>query len=134
MAITRFEFYNPHPDGKLVGDCVKRAFTKATGMAYGDVKIELNRIKRELNQPKFNSDKVWREFLNRHHFYKRSFPAIKGQKRMTVATLAGACHPEDIIVCNCANHLVCIRGGKYHDTWDSGDKCVYTAFYLGKHC
>lgn len=29
-----YQYFNAHPKGKRVGDCVKRAITKATGMDY----------------------------------------------------------------------------------------------------
>lgn len=128
MSSDRFVFYNPHPDGKFVGDCVKRAFTKATERDYHDVQIELNRIKREMHAKKFNDDSVWREFLSRNGFVMKSFPAVPGQKRMTVEKLASISKCDDVWVCRCAGHLVCVANGRYYDTWDSGDKCVYTAF------
>lgn len=131
MHFNYFE-YNPHPQGKNVGDCVKRAFTRATGMDYMEVQRELNRLKKELGEPHFNSDKVWRTFLARHHFVKHSFPAVAGESRMTVAKLAEESDFNDVWVCRCARHLVCVTQNGYWDTWDSGDKCVYTAFKLIK--
>lgn len=126
-------FYNPHPEQKLVGDCVKRAFTKATGKDYRQVKIELNRLKKELGQPHFNSDMVWREYLRRNNFTEHKFPAVKGQSRMTVCKLAeSTLRTGDVYVCHCAKHLVCVADGDWYDTWDSGDKCVYSAFKLEK--
>ena len=125
-----FEYYNPHPQGKLVGDCVKRALTKATGNDYISIQKELNKIKRRLNQSHFNDEKVWKEFLQEHKFVKHSFPAVRRKKRMTVNELTRKSTPSDVWVCRCAGHLVCIQNRKYWDTWDCGKKCVYTAYKL----
>ncbi len=127
-----YEFYNPHPQQLNVGDCVKRAFTKATGKDYHTVQIELNRLKRELNQPRFNSDKVWREYLIRNGFKYYSFPAVAGQKRVTVSSLADSSGDNDVWVCRCAGHVVCIKERNYYDSWNSGEKCVYGAYKLEK--
>lgn len=125
-----FEFFNPHPQQKLVGDCVKRAIVKATGMPYKEVQRELNRIKREIGADAFNSDRVWRKFLIDRNFVKISYPAVAGQKRMTVRKLAETSNKSDVYVCQCAKHLVCVTNGHYYDTWDCGEKCVYLAYKL----
>ena len=77
-----YTFMNPHPKGCLVGDCVKRALTIATGEDYREVSRQLNRIKRELNADKFNSNEVWWEFVNRRGYKAETYQAVKGQKRM----------------------------------------------------
>lgn len=124
----RYQFYNPHPQQKLVGDCVKRALVKATGNSYRDVQIELNRIKRELGEKCYTRDRVWREYLKRHNFLKVSYPAVAGKKRMNVERMAEENNYNDVYVCQCAHHLVCVTNNKYWDTWDSGEKCVYIAY------
>jgi len=52
---------NPHPQGKLVGDCVKRAITIASEINYHDVAIMLNRFKKESGGSKFNSNENWKQ-------------------------------------------------------------------------
>lgn len=128
--MSRFVYYNPHPQGKIVEDCVKRALTKATQRDYHDIQIELNRIKREVGAESYQCKTVWEEFLKRHGFKKVSFPAVKGEKRMTPNELAKK--TNGLYVCQCAHHLVCVKDGSYYDTWDSGDKCVYVAFTASK--
>ena len=41
-----YQYYNAHPKGLLVGDCVKRAITVATQMDYMEVQRALNRHKK----------------------------------------------------------------------------------------
>ncbi len=122
-----YKYYNPHPNGKRVGDCVKRAFTLATGWDYRDVSITLNRIKRELNQTKYNDNKVWREFVKRQKWGKISFPAIKGQRRMDGFQFTNQ-FKEGTYVLRMAKHLVTVVDGVLYDSWDSRAKCVYVAW------
>lgn len=88
----------------------------------------MNRLKKTLGCDKFNDDKVWRVYAEQHGFIKQSFPAEKGKPRMSVKRLAEESKPNEVYICHCAGHLVTITQNKYWDTWDSGDKCVYTAY------
>ena len=72
-----YKFCNPHPDGKRVRDCVKRAICLAEGRDYRDVKNELNRLKRELGLEKFNSNENWKTYVERKNYKKLSFPSTK---------------------------------------------------------
>ena len=134
MAV--FQFYNPNPKGKLVSDCVKRCLVKATGEDYMDIQRQLNAIHRDLGTLNYQDPEVYKEFVSRRGYRKLSFPAERGKSRVTVRELAalqgiGADNLSDYnLICNCAHHLVCISEGCYWDTWDSGDKCVYTAYLV----
>lgn len=134
-----FEYYNPNPKGKLVTDCVKRCLSKATGEAYIYIQRQLNAIHREFHTTDYRAKKVWLTFIERHGYKKFSIPVKKGTPRTTVADLArqqtanvnGLANYR--IICRCAKHLVCIAEGKYWDTWDSGDCCVYTSWLVPIH-
>ena len=65
-----FNFTNPHPQDKSVGDCVKRAICLASGKDYQEVKIELNRHKRMMQVRKrkrpivdFNDRRNWIPYI-----------------------------------------------------------------------
>lgn len=132
--MSYYHFYNPNPRGCRVADCVKRCLTKATGMDYMEVQRELNRIKRELGVKDYTHKSVYQTFVKVRGYKKISFPAERGESRMTVSKLAEAQAFGDYegynIICNCAHHLVCVSNGEYWDTWDSGDKCVYNAYLV----
>lgn len=119
-----YTFMNPHPKGCLVGDCVKRALTIATGEDYREVSRQLNRIKRELNADKFNSDEVWWEFVNRRGYKAETYQAVKGQKRMNGERFCDS-HPTGKYILVMAGHLSCCIDGIIYDTWDCSSKCVY---------
>lgn len=119
-----YRYMNPHPDGCNVGDCVKRAFTLATGEDYREISRQLNRIKRELGASAYNDDEVWWEFVNRRGWEAKTYQAIKGQRRMNGERFCES-HPTGTYVLVMARHLVCCKDGVILDTWDSSEKCVY---------
>lgn len=125
-----FKFYNPHPQQKSVGDCVKRAITCASGKTYQEVSKELNRIKREIGASAYNVNAVWNKYLqNDLHARYESYPAVKGQSRMNGHRFCES-HPTGTYVLSMAGHLTCCKDGVIHDTWDCRDKCVYSSYEL----
>ena len=127
-----FKFTNPHPQGKRVGDCVKRACCLASGINYHDIAIMLNRYKKETGCSKFNNSDNWKSFVEnvllgkkdkddmQHAFYGR---------RYTVDDYARYWDEETAIL-RCSHHIVCVKDGDYLDTWDSGEKGVYIAYVM----
>lgn len=77
-----YQHFNAHPKGKIVGDCVKRAITKATGMDYMEVQRQLNRYKKVTGASSYNTDYNPHKYVeNVLHGKKLSFPAKAGQKK-----------------------------------------------------
>lgn len=125
-----YVYLNLNPKGKLTGDCVKRAISKAANMDYMEVSRELNRYKKVTGAKSFNSD------YNPHKYVenvlkgeKLSFPAVKGQKRMNGERFCEA-FPKGSYILNMAGHWSCCVGGIIYDTWDCSEKCVYTAYKI----
>ena len=128
--ITRFQFYNAHPEGKRVGDCVKRAVTYVTGMDYHQVQLELNRYKKVTGAKTYNESKNCSSYVeNVLHMKKLSFPAQKGIARMNGYTFAKS-FPKGRYILNMAHHWTACVDGVIYDTWDCREKCVYTAYEL----
>lgn len=125
-----FEFYNPHPQQKIVGDCVKRALTKASGKTYQEVSNELNRIKREKGASSYASNPVWRAYVeNNLKGISMSFPAEKGKPRMNGRRFCEA-YPKGVYILRMAKHLSCCVDGIIYDTWDCLECCVYGAYEI----
>lgn len=122
-----YKFYNAHPKGKRVQDCVKRAITVAEGRDYKEVQKDLNRIKRELGAKDFKRTKVWKTYVQRKGYEKLSFPAEKGKPRMNGRRFCEA-YPQGTYILRQAKHLsVCIDGVIY-DIFNPEEKCVYNAY------
>ena len=122
-----WQYYNPHPKGKSVGDCVKRSITKVTGWDYMDVQRKLNKIKREVGAKHFNSDKTLQTFIKEMGWQRTTFPAVKGKKRMSGESFCQQ-YPEGKFILQMAGHWTACVDGVIYDTWDCREKCVYSCY------
>ena len=127
---SRWKFYNAHPEGKLVRDCVKRAISLVAEMDYHQVQLELNRYKKVTGAKTFNSDYNPHKYCeNVLHMQKLSFPAVAGQERMNGERFCYA-YPKGRYILNMAGHWTACVDGWIYDTWDCSEKCVYTAYRM----
>ena len=125
-----FEYYNAHPKGLNVGDCVKRAISKAADMDYKEVSLALNRYKKVTGAEKFNSNRNEEKYLvNVLHARQESYPAVKGQPRMNGERFAYE-NPFGRYVLQMAGHLTACVNGIIYDTWDCTQKCVYKSWKI----
>lgn len=127
-----FKFTNPHPEQKLVGDCVKRACCLASGINYHDIAIMLNRFRKESGGSKFNSNENWKPFIEKVLLGKKDSDDMRYAfygHRYTVSDYARYWDEETAIL-RCSKHLVCCKNGDYLDTFNSGNKGVYIAYVI----
>ena len=123
-----YTYYNAHPKGLLVNDCVKRAISKAANMDYMEVQRELNRYKKITGAKSYNSDHNHHKYVeNVLHGIKMSFPAKAGKRRMTPEQFCKD-YPRGNYILNMAGHWSCVVDGIIYDTWDCSQKCCYTAY------
>lgn len=126
--MKNFNFNNPHPKQKKVGDCVKRAITIATGKDYMEVQRDLNRLKKITGCEKFNDNENYKYYIEKVLNAKKiSFPAQKGFSRMNGYRFCEA-FPKGTFILRMAGHLSCCVDGIINDTWDCSEKCVYNAW------
>jgi len=124
-----FVFMNPHPQGKRVGDCVKRACVLASEINYHDIAIMLNRFRKETGAKRFNSDWNWRYFIEQVLLGcdLGNMQYINQGHRFTIEEFARYRKSKAIV--QASKHIVAINGkGDYLDTWDSGYKSIYKAW------
>ena len=127
-----FKFINPHPQGLRVRDCVKRACCLASEINYHDIAIMLNRYRTESGGKHFNSTDNWKPFVEnvllgaknkgdmQHEFYGHRYRVCDWAKYWD----------NSVCILRVSKHLVATRYGYYLDTWDSGDKGVYIAYFM----
>lgn len=113
-------YYNPNPNNKLVGDCVIRAMTKATGKRWDEVYDEICSIGKTVkDMPSSNS--VWGTYLKyegfKRHIIPNSCPDCYSVKDFCRD------NPQGIFVLGLDGHVVCVLNGNYYDTFDCGDEC-----------
>lgn len=113
-----YQFTNPHPDGKLVGDCVKRAITLSGDYDYTRVQLELNRYKKVTKTKKFNERKNWVPYVERVLGWEK----LSGYQNMKVGEFAKS-HPTGTYLIKVRKHTTTIKDGKILDTWN----CAYKA-------
>lgn len=125
---VNFRECNPHPQKKMVGDCVKRAITIASEINYHDVAIMLNRYRKESGCRKFNNRDNWKEFVVNvlHGIDKGNMQYANHGQRFLVCDYAETISNKAIV--QCSHHIVACMNGKYYDTWDSGEKSIYKAW------
>jgi len=122
-----YKFTNPHPKGLKTNDCVVRAMSLAFNEDYLETRRKLNEYKRFLNLDSYKSNSFIYQYLE---IYERLIiPPIKGKPRMRAADFVEA-YGDGTYIVKMAKHLACIKDGKLLDTWDSGDKAIYTAWRI----
>jgi hypothetical protein len=115
------KYYNANSRNNNVGDCTKRALSFAYSMNYDDVSKELNRIKRELNLPKYNRDSVWRKFVEDRGDEIEPVDDVD----ITVSEFAEQNPTGSYVLAvgkdtsSNESHLVAIVNGDIYDTWNS---------------
>ena len=109
---------NPNPAGKLVGDCVIRAVSIASGMTWDRVYYELYQVGME-ECDMMSSDAVWGLYLYRLGFEPFLLPESCPQCT-TVREFARR-YSEGTYIIGTGGHAVCVKEGNWYDTWDSGD-------------
>jgi hypothetical protein len=117
-----FTFYNANPKGKITCDCVARAVCTALGESYNDVLKEMFNMSIETGY-EYTDSKCMDKYLQSKGWTKMKQPRKKNNTKYTgeefckiyrgtyVANIGG-------------HHVVCIKNGKVHDTWDSTDGCI----------
>lgn len=131
MGKRRYRYYQPNDKDikDKYGDCQIRALSKALGCTWleaYDKAIEVCRHY-QVTMPFSCPIKVRKVILNRLGFDYTGVSNKRGLSRPTVDSFAKE-HPKGTYICNVANHEVAVVDGKYYDTWDSGDCCLYGYF------
>lgn len=119
-----FEYYNPNPHGKRVGDCVVRALSKVLNKSWHETYIMLC-IQGYMLSDLPSSDQVWGEFL-RSQGFKRG---IVDEECKSVKDFCKM-NPEGTFVVGTGSHAIGIVDGDYFDAWDSG--CEQAIYYYRK--
>ena len=111
-----YEYYNPNPAGRMVGDCAVRALTKALGVdwetAYSSMVINGYVMS---DMPSSNS--VWGAVLRQHGFRRKNIPN-ECPDCYTAEDFVRE-HPRGTYVLCTGTHAVCVKDGIIFDSWNS---------------
>ena len=114
-----FEYFNPNPKNKKVGDCVVRALCKALDQGWKETLLQLFTYAYYMaDMPSSNA--VWGSYLKNKGFVRLSIP----NSCPDCYTIKDFCidHPYGTYVVGTGTHTVCVKDGCYFDSWDSGDE------------
>lgn len=117
--MDRYVYYDPNPvNHGRVGDCVVRALSKALGQTWKQTYWDLC-------DEGFcfgdwgSSDTVWSAYLHSNGFTRHAIPAE--YSGYTVEDFAED-HPFGTYVLWIGGHVVCVKNGRYFDSWRSGNE------------
>jgi hypothetical protein len=127
MYMNLYREHNANPKNRRTADCVIRAFAVAAGKSWDEVLDDLSRIAVEVKSVPCYKD-VYTLYAKRLGFVQRKVTVTDGHKP-TVASFTRS-HPSGSYILRLAHHIVAVKDGAYWDTWDCGDKSVYTYWEL----
>ena len=114
-----YQFFNPNPVGRSVGDCAVRAVSAALDIPWEDAytRIAVNGFSMG-DMPSSNS--VWGAVLRQNGFY-RSAISDSCPDCYTFADFAND-HPIGTFVLGTGKHVATIKDGVILDAWDSSNE------------
>lgn len=116
-----FRYYNPNPRNRSgVGDCTVRAVSKALGVSWESAYIDLV-IQGYLLGDMPSSNQVVDSYLRSQGFSKHVIKDRCPDECYTIKDFA-VDHPEGTYILGTGTHMVAVKNGMYHDSWDSGDE------------
>ncbi len=121
-----YNYFNPNPEGRRVGDCSVRAIAKALNTSWEQAYILTSTKGYEMgDMPSSNS--VWGAVLKDHGFYRASIPNYCSE----CYTVQDFCadNPIGTFVLGTGTHVVCVQDGDYFDAWDSGRETPQYVWY-----
>ena len=127
LKMSEYEYANPNPKGKNVGDCTVRAISLATEQDWEKVYLDLC-IQGYMMSDMPSSNDVWGKYLTergwQYHRLQDTCPFCY--------TIKNFCdeHTEGTFIVATGSHVVCVDDGKYLDTYDSGEKTAL--FYFAR--
>lgn len=121
-----YEYYNPNPVGRNVGDCSVRAISKALNTDWETAYI-LIMINGFSMGDVISSDAVWGSVLRQHGFNRSVIP----NSCPDCFTVADFCkeNPEGIFVLGTGGHVVTVKDGVLYDAWDSSHEIPQFVWY-----
>lgn len=118
-----FEFYNPNPLKKSVGDCTARAISKALNKTWEETYIDLC-LCGLLHADMPSANVVWGDYLKEKGYSKHLIDGI------SIAEFADNHKDGKTYIVGTGSHVVCVCNGNYYDSWDSGNETAI--FYFCK--
>lgn len=111
-----YQFFNPNPYGRFVGDCAVRAVAKALDIDW-DTAYVLMATKGFVMGDMQNGNSVWGSVLKNHGFVREAIPNTCPDC-YTFEDFAND-HPSGTFVLGTGTHVATVIDGVLYDAWDS---------------
>lgn len=112
-----FVYYNPNPDGRLVGDCTVRAICRLTDQEWDPVYVGIT-FEGFIWKDMPSGNNTWGAYLYRKGYIRKFAPY-----GYTVKDFCRE-HPKGRYLLVLDNHVVTAVDGDYYDIWDSGNELL----------
>ena len=114
-----FIYTNPNPQKNIVGDCVIRAISIASGKSWDDVFLDLM-VQSYMMKDIPSSNSVWGAYLHNNGYQRKVIPNTCPD----CYTISDFTHdyPNGVYIAHTGTHVVAVINGDYYDTWDSGNE------------
>lgn len=125
-----YEYYNPNPVGRRVGDCAVRAIAKALGLDWEKAYILIVSNGFSMGDMP-SSDSVTGSVLRQNGFYRKVIPDTCPD----CYTIEDFCNdnPKGTFVLYCGGHVATVVDGVLYDSWDSSNEIpTYVWFKKGE--
>lgn len=117
-----FKYYNANPKGRITTDCVVRAICTALNEPYKYVLMEMIELSIETGY-EYTDKKCIDKYLQLKGWVKMKQPRKSNNTKYTGEEFCKII--KETCVANIGgHHIVCIKGGKVYDIWDSTDGCI----------
>lgn len=111
-----WEYYNPNPAGRSVGDCAVRAVARALNLDWETAYTIIASAGFDMcDMP--SSDAVWGSVLRKHGFVRKSIP--DGCPNCYTADDFCSVHLNGTYVLGFGGHTATAVDGVLYDSWDS---------------
>lgn len=121
-----FQYYNPNPLARNVGDCAVRAVAAALGVSWEEAYEMIAEAGYRMADVMPSND-VWGSVLRRFGFNRMEIPH-DCPDCYTASDFARE-NPVGTFVAVFRGHVATIHNGKILDTYDSGDKVIRYIWY-----
>lgn len=114
-----YQYFNPNPCGRTVGDCAVRAICAALGLDWDDAHDILSEFSKNMCDVS-PSDQVWGAVLRANGFFRRTLPDTCPD----CYTAEHFCmdYPRGIYVLSFGGHVATVIDGVLYDSWDSSQE------------
>lgn len=124
-----WQYYNPNPAGRSVGDCAVRAVSAALDITWEQAYLLIAAAGFSMGDV-ISSNSVWGAVLRQHGFTRHNLPQ-SCPDCYTFADFAAE-HPKGIYVLGTGTHVATLKDDKIMDAWNSSNEIPQYYWHKGE--